>query len=182
MCGTHGDSDIIFGPATHFSFESFSTPLCHKLSVTFNFFAHVTFTCLESTFSYPHKEFLIQPLPRTKFNSHPPRAHNSADTRNPRGLTRPAQDCSRGLKWLRIGILCRLAWIASWKRISVQQSVTNIDLIFTYSFFVTQTNGLYCIFNSKSTSVFFIEAEFIISICFFQIISVLLCFAFASGL
>ena len=32
------------------------------------FFAHVTFTCIESTLSDPHKELLILFPPRTKFN------------------------------------------------------------------------------------------------------------------
>jgi len=48
----------------------------------------------ESTLNYPHKEFLI-PLPHhTRFNPRPPRTRmlNYAGTRNPRGLTRPAQD------------------------------------------------------------------------------------------
>jgi len=61
--------------------------------------------CFGSTLSYPHKEFL-NPRPhrtRTKYNPLPPRTrtHSSAGsrtrpanagTRNPRGLTRPAQD------------------------------------------------------------------------------------------
>jgi len=56
MCGPHEVSDIIFGSVKHFSWQSFSTPLYHKLSVELLFFAHVTFASIESTFSYPHKE------------------------------------------------------------------------------------------------------------------------------
>jgi len=53
------------------------------------FLAHVTFTCIGSAFSYPYKEFLISRPPRTP-------THNPANagSRNPRGLTRPAQDSS----------------------------------------------------------------------------------------
>jgi len=97
QCSHHEDSDIIFCPVRRFVWYSFSTPLYHKLYVALIFFTHVTFTCIESTFSYPHKKFLIARPPRT-------RTHNSAGfrirpanegTRNPHGLTRPAQD-SRG--------------------------------------------------------------------------------------
>ena len=49
------------------------------------FLAHVTFTCIGSTFSYPHKELLIPTPPRTS-------THTSVGTRNPRGLPRPVQD------------------------------------------------------------------------------------------
>jgi len=48
-------------------------------------FAHVLFTCIEVTFSYPHKEFL-SPRPTCSCT------HNSAGSRKPRGLTRSGQD------------------------------------------------------------------------------------------
>ena len=53
-----------------------------------------------------------------------------------------------------IGILCRLTWL-TWQRSSVQQqSATSLYLIFTHSFFVTQTSGLYSIFNSSLLKFF----------------------------
>jgi len=67
MCGPQEDSDIMFGPVRHFGWHS-----CLHLRTTNSlqhyFFAHVTFTCIESVFSYPHKEFLIPRPTRTKFN------------------------------------------------------------------------------------------------------------------
>ena len=61
--------------------------------------------CFASTLSYPQKEFLNPCPTRRKFNPHPPRTRTqssagsithpaNAGTRNPRGLTRPAQDSS----------------------------------------------------------------------------------------
>jgi len=70
----------------------------------FAIFELIKFMCFGSTHIYPHEEFLIPRPPRTrsKFNPH---SHAkqcgfrtrpaNAGTRNPRGLTRPAQDSSR---------------------------------------------------------------------------------------
>jgi len=63
--------------------------------------------------------------------------------------------CRASLQWLRIGILCRLKWL-TWQRSSVQQqSATILYLIFTLSFFVTQTSGLYSILNSSLLKIFY---------------------------
>jgi len=67
-------------------------------STCFAIFELIIFTCFGLTLSYPHKEFLNPRPPRSKYNPHPPRskfnphAKQFAGTRNPRGLTRPAQD------------------------------------------------------------------------------------------
>jgi len=65
--------------------------------------------CFGSALICPHEEFLIPHPPRSKFNPHPPRTHTQSSacsrtrpanvgTRNPRGLTRPAQDSNRYVK------------------------------------------------------------------------------------
>jgi len=73
--------------------------------------------------------------------------------------------CRAWLQWLRIGILCRLTWL-TWQRSSVQQqSATNLDLIFIYSFFVTQTSGLCSIFN-RSLLKFFHWKRRVYQVCF----------------
>ena len=68
-----------------------------------NFFAHVAFAGIESTSSYPHKEFLIPRPPRThtynSVGSHTRPAN--AGTRNTRGLTRPTQDSSGNAQHLK---------------------------------------------------------------------------------
>ena len=53
--------------------------------------------CFCSTFSYPHKKFLIPRPPRTKFNQRSPASRTRPEnkgTSNSRGLIRPAQDYS----------------------------------------------------------------------------------------
>jgi len=82
--------------------------------------------CFASTLSNPQKEFLNPRPPRTrtkynphpprsKFNPHPPRTKSSAGsrtrpanvgTRNPRGLTRPAQDSSVQYIIVNVHIVC----------------------------------------------------------------------------
>jgi len=52
----------------------------------FPIFDLIKFTCFGSTFSY-HKEILNPPPPRTRTQS-----SLRGGTRNPRGLTHPAQD------------------------------------------------------------------------------------------
>jgi len=55
------------------------------------FFAHVTFQCIESTFSFLHKE-LFTPYPhRTAFNPRPTQLCGLPDPTRKCGLTRPAQ-------------------------------------------------------------------------------------------
>jgi len=82
MCGPHQDSDIICGSVRYFGWHSCSPPFHHKLSVAL-FFTHVTFTCIESTFRYPHKQFLIpRPPPQSSAGSRTLPAN--AGTRNPR--------------------------------------------------------------------------------------------------
>jgi len=79
--------------------NNFSTSTC------FVIFEVIKFMCFGSTLSYPHEEFLIPRPTRTRSQFNPPRTgtHSSAGsrtspanagTRNPRGLTRPAQDSS----------------------------------------------------------------------------------------
>jgi len=79
--------------------NNFSTSTC------FAIFQLIKFMCFRSTLIYPHEEFLIPRPPRSKFNPHLPRTRTessagsrtrpaNAGTRNPRGLTRPAQDSS----------------------------------------------------------------------------------------
>jgi len=63
MWGTHGDSDIIFGPARHFSFQSFSTPLYHKLSVTLIFSLMSLSHALSQHSVTRTKSFLSSPCP-----------------------------------------------------------------------------------------------------------------------
>jgi len=73
--------------------KNFNTSTC------FAIFELIKFMCFGSTLIYPHNEFLNPH--RSKFNPHPPRTQSSAGsrtrpanagTRNPRGLSRPAQD------------------------------------------------------------------------------------------
>ena len=77
--------------------NNFSTSTC------FAIFELIKFMCFDSTLIYQQEEFLIPRPPRSKFNPHPPRTLTqsnagsrsrpaNAGTRNPCGLTRPAQD------------------------------------------------------------------------------------------
>jgi len=64
--------------------NNFSTSTC------FAIFELIKFMCFGSTLIYPHEEFLIPRPPASSTRARPA----DAGTRNPRGLTRPAQDSS----------------------------------------------------------------------------------------
>ena len=72
--------------------NNFSTSKC------FAIFELIKFICFGSTLSYPHKEFLnprpqqVQPAPAPHSSAGSRTLPANAGTRNPRGLTRPAQD------------------------------------------------------------------------------------------
>jgi len=101
--------------------------------------------CFSSTLSYLHKEFLKPRPPRTrtnynphpprsKFNPHPPRTQSSAgsrihpanaSTRNPHGLTRPAQNSSAHLTNEKFLILLPHTLLTIWKKINQVHFVKN---------------------------------------------------------
>ena len=83
MCGPHEDNNIIFDPVRHFGWQSFSTPLYHKLFVALIFLFMSLLHALSQHSVTRTKNFLSR--------AHP----ECAGTRNPRGLTRPAQDSNR---------------------------------------------------------------------------------------
>jgi len=61
MCGPHKNNDTIFWPSKTFRLEKLLYTFVPQAFCSIKFFAHVTFACIESTFSYQHKEFLIPP-------------------------------------------------------------------------------------------------------------------------
>ena len=68
-----------------------------SMSTCFAIFELIKLMCFGSTLSYPHKEFLKPRPPRTRTQSRAGSRTRRANvsTRNPHGLTRPAQDSTR---------------------------------------------------------------------------------------
>ena len=100
MCGSHEDSDIIFGPAQHFGRQSFSTRLYHKLSVALIFLLMSLLQALSQHSVIYTKNFLSHSHPTSSWtHAHfvPTRitlliTPTNVSTHNSHMLTRPMQD------------------------------------------------------------------------------------------
>ena len=90
--------------------NNFSTSTC------FAIFELIKFMCFGSTFTFTHKPFPILHPPSMHSSTGSRTCHANAVTRNPRGLTRSAQDSILQSGWFKlcrrnqIGIMVEIIW------------------------------------------------------------------------
>jgi len=109
--------------------NKFSTSTC------FAIFELIKFMCYGSTFSCTHKEFPILRPPRMHRSTGSRTFPANAGTRNPRGLSRSAQDSILQSGWFKlcrrnqIGIMTEIMWTSQRSvRVSVLLMQQNVDI------------------------------------------------------